>query len=121
MPPSWACCRWAPLALPAGSMLHGLTAHLWPAVCAPATGSLPHPLLPQFALEALTVPAEQPTSPAEVARLLPPAIKLLRTLKFCDDACSEPRTEVGWEQGSLGWCAAEVGGGGGAAGRRGAW
>lgn len=50
------------------------------------------------------VPAEQPTSPSEVARLLPPAIKLLRTLKFCDDACSEPRTEVGVGQGGWEWC-----------------
>ena len=49
----------------------------------------------QFALEPLAVPGEQPTSPAEVARLLPAAIKLLRTLKFCEDATTEPRTQVG--------------------------
>ena len=49
----------------------------------------------QFALEPLVVPGEQPTSPAEVARLLPAAIKLLRTLKFCEDATTEPRTQVG--------------------------
>jgi hypothetical protein len=37
-----------------------------------------------------------------VARLLPPAIKLLRTLKFCDDACSEPRTEEAHQLCDLG-------------------
>lgn len=49
----------------------------------------------QFALEALAVPAEQPTSAGEVARGLPPALKLLRTLKFCEDTSVEPRTQVG--------------------------
>ena len=49
----------------------------------------------QFALEPLVMPGEQPTSPSEVARLLPAAIKLLRTLKFCEDATTEPRTQVG--------------------------
>lgn len=38
--------------------------------------------------------AAAPT-PADVARLVPPSLKLLRTLKFCDDASPEPRTEVG--------------------------
>lgn len=57
----------------------------------------PLPSLPpsQFALEALVVPADHPTSPSELARLLPAPLKLLRTLKFCEDATDEPRTQVG--------------------------
>lgn len=51
-------------------------------------------LCAQFALEALVVPADHPTAPSEVARLLPAPIKLLRTLKFCEDATDEPRTQV---------------------------
>jgi hypothetical protein len=39
------------------------------------------------------VPADHPTAPSEVARLLPAPIKLLRTLKFCEDASEEPRTQ----------------------------
>lgn len=51
----------------------------------------------QFALEALLVPAEAPPTPADVARLLPPTVKLLRTLKFCEDAEEEePRTQASW-------------------------
>ncbi len=42
------------------------------------------------------VPSDHPTSPSELARLLPAPLKLLRTLKFCEDASDEPRTQVGW-------------------------
>ncbi|KAL4458690.1 hypothetical protein ABPG75_013555 [Micractinium tetrahymenae] len=47
----------------------------------------------QFALEALVVPSDNPTTPSEVARHLPALLKMLRSLKFCEDASGEPRTQ----------------------------
>ncbi|KAL4420139.1 hypothetical protein ABPG77_010355 [Micractinium sp. CCAP 211/92] len=47
----------------------------------------------QFALEALVVPLDSPTAPSEVARHMPALLKMLRSLKFCDDASAEPRTQ----------------------------
>lgn len=40
------------------------------------------------------VPAEAPSPSADLSRLLPAPLKLLRTLKFCEDASEEPRTQV---------------------------
>jgi hypothetical protein len=52
------------------------------------------PVARQFALEALVVPAEQPPSASEVARLAAPAARLLRVLKCCEDVSVEPRTQA---------------------------
>ena len=43
----------------------------------------------QFVLEPLVFPAEAPTDPAEIAQTIPASLKMLRTLKFCDDACKQ--------------------------------
>ncbi|KAL4859210.1 Sister chromatid cohesion protein PDS5 B-B [Chlorella vulgaris] len=56
----------------------------------------------QFGLEALAVPSDHPTSASSVSRLLPPSLKVLRTLKYCEDACEEPRTEESLQLCDLG-------------------
>lgn len=52
--------------------------------------------------------------PAELPRLLPAPLKLLRTLKFCEDASPQPRTQASGCGCGLG-CRAGSGAGGGAA------
>lgn len=59
-------------------------------------------LIRQFALEALVVPPDSPTAPSEVARHMPALLKMLRSLKFCDDASAEPRTRVRSRSQALG-------------------
>ena len=42
----------------------------------------------QLVLEALLLPADQAATPEALSRLLPPTMKLLRTLKHCRRACT---------------------------------
>ncbi|GAB4821978.1 hypothetical protein N2152v2_009024 [Parachlorella kessleri] len=58
----------------------------------------------QFCLEPLIFPAEAPTSPTEIGQAIPPTIKLLRTLKFCEDTSpgEQQRSEAAWQLCDIG-------------------
>lgn len=49
-----------------------------------------HAAAVQFVLEALVIPPEAPSSASEIAQTVPPTLKLLRSIKFCEDACEAP-------------------------------
>lgn len=55
------------------------------------------------------VPPDSPTAPSEVARHMPALLKMLRSLKFCDDASAEPRTRVRSRSQALGTFACAAG------------